>query len=203
VADGDVALVEWASEAFYPIPLPPGSYRARYCARGMQLAHDPHEKPRDGSFIDSYALAFWPAEPAEDRIIKQTTDIAAYWHKAGPEMGKQTYARPSLGVPGKMPTPHGKEVVLPMMANLIPTILFKEQPSYTDEARNHGIQGEVLLLATFQADGTITDIRVERGLPYGLTEKAIEAAEKIQFLPAMKDGKPVSVYAGVSFSFKL
>jgi len=34
VATSDIALVEWAGAAAYPIPLPRGTYRARYCARG-------------------------------------------------------------------------------------------------------------------------------------------------------------------------
>jgi hypothetical protein len=41
------------------------------------------------------------------------------------------------------------------------------------------------------------------GLPYGLMEKAIEAARAIRFEPAMKDGKPVSVRGRVEMGFRL
>src|SRR6266498_931672 len=51
--------------------------------------------------------------------------------------------------------------------------------------------------------GSITDIRVIRGLPDGLTEKAIEAAKKIRFNPAVKNGAPVSVRGQLEFSFNL
>jgi Gram-negative bacterial TonB protein C-terminal len=52
-------------------------------------------------------------------------------------------------------------------------------------------------------NGSITDIRVIRGLPDGLTEKAIEAAKKIRFIPAMCEGAPVSVRGSLEFVFNL
>jgi TonB family protein len=55
----------------------------------------------------------------------------------------------------------------------------------------------------FTADGRIDSIRVVRGLPDGLTEKAIEAAKRIRFQPAVKNGAPVSVRGQLEFSFNL
>ncbi|MCS7157059.1 MAG: energy transducer TonB [Blastocatellia bacterium] len=65
-----------------------------------------------------------------------------------------------------------------------PIITFKPRPEWTEEARRNRIQGVVILSATFGADGRIKQVRVIRGLGYGLDEKAIEAATKIQFVPA-------------------
>ncbi len=93
--------------------------------------------------------------------------------------------------------------VQPMSANLRPTILYKEKAKYTEEARQNKIQGTVVLNVIFTADGRITSIRVVRGLPDGLTEKAIEAAQKIRFNPAVKNGAPVSVRGNLEFSFNL
>jgi hypothetical protein len=42
-----------------------------------------------------------------------------------------------------------------------------------------------------------------RGLPYGLTEKTMEAARHIKFAPAMKDGRPVSLYIQIEYNFNL
>ena len=88
-------------------------------------------------------------------------------------------------------------------ADLRPTILYREKAKYTQEARNNGVQGTVVLHIVFNANGKITDIKVIRGLPYGLNENAIDAAKKIRFKPAMKDGKPISVRGSVEFSFNL
>jgi TonB family protein len=84
-----------------------------------------------------------------------------------------------------------------------PTILYREKAKYTEEARQNKVQGVVVLQVIFTADGRITNIRVVRGLPDGLTEKAIEAAQKIRFNPATKNGAPVSVRGTLEFSFNL
>jgi TonB family protein len=84
-----------------------------------------------------------------------------------------------------------------------PTILYKERARYTEEARRHLLQGTVVLSVLFGADGHIHDIRTIKGLPYGLTENAIEAAKKIRFQPAMRYGKPVSVRTVLEFNFAL
>ena len=93
--------------------------------------------------------------------------------------------------------------VLPMTKDLRPTILYREKARYTREARDAGVQGTVVLRVVFHVNGKITDIKVIRDLPYGLTENAIEAAKKIRFKPAVKDGKPVSVSGMLEFAFNL
>ena len=84
-----------------------------------------------------------------------------------------------------------------------PFIAFKPEPSYTDEARQHALTGSVLLKVIFTADGAVTSIKVASGMPYGLEENAIEAAKKIRFIPAMKDGKLVSTWMQLEYNFNL
>jgi TonB family protein len=91
----------------------------------------------------------------------------------------------------------------PMTADLRPTITYREKAKYTEEARNNGVEGTVVLQVVFRMNGSITDIRVIRGLPDGLTEKAIEAAKKIRFIPAMREGAPVSVRGNLEYEFNL
>lgn len=97
----------------------------------------------------------------------------------------------------------GGRSVEPMTASLRPTILYREKAKYTEEARQNKVQGTVVLQVVFHANGSITDVRVVRGLPDGLTEKAIEAARRIRFNPAVKNGSPVSVRGTLEFSFNL
>ncbi|HEX4946192.1 MAG TPA: energy transducer TonB [Blastocatellia bacterium] len=84
-----------------------------------------------------------------------------------------------------------------------PTILYQEKANYTEAARQSRVQGTVLLSMVFSADGQITNIRVVRGLPDGLDDEAMKAARELVFLPAVKDGKPVSVRMSVEYSFSL
>lgn len=97
----------------------------------------------------------------------------------------------------------GGRTIEPMSASLRPTILYKEKAKYTEEARQNKIQGTVVLSVVFTADGRITNIKVVRGLPDGLTEKAIEAAQRIRFNPAVRAGAPVSVRGNLEFTFNL
>ena len=80
---------------------------------------------------------------------------------------------------------------------------FKAEPSYTEEARQHSTTGVVTLKCLFSANGTITNISTVTGLPHGLTERAIAAARKIKFIPAIKDGQFVSQWMTVEFYFNL
>lgn len=82
-------------------------------------------------------------------------------------------------------------------------IISKPRAESTEESRKNQVQGTVTLRVTFLADGTIGTISPVRGLPDGLTAQAIEAAKKIRFEPATKDGKPITVVKLVEYSFTL
>jgi len=82
-------------------------------------------------------------------------------------------------------------------------ILSRPEPQYTEEARKNQVSGAVVLRAVFTASGQVTNVRAVAGLPYGLTEKAIDAARRIRFTPAMKDGRPVSQYIQLEYNFSL
>ena len=107
----------------------------------------------------------------------------------------------------KMGNPEGgladRSAIQDVSASLKPTILYKVKASYTEHARRNRIEGEVVLNVVFAANGAIHSIRVVRGLPDGLTEKAIEAAKKTRFRPAIENGTPVSVRGDLSFTFSL
>jgi TonB family protein len=82
-------------------------------------------------------------------------------------------------------------------------ILWRSEPEYTEEARENQVAGVVVLQAVFAEDGLVKNIRIVSGLPYGLTEKAVEAARKIKFSPALKDGRAVSQYIQIEYNFNL
>ena len=93
--------------------------------------------------------------------------------------------------------------IQPMTAALRPKILHSERASYTEDARSAGIGGSVALSIVYGEDGAIRDIKVIRGLPFGLTEQAITAAKRIKFEPATKNGEPVSVRGNLEFTFNI
>jgi TonB family protein len=96
-----------------------------------------------------------------------------------------------------------ERTIEPMTADLRPTILYREKAKYTEIARINFVQGTVVLQAVFAVNGAMQNIRVVRGLPDGLTHKAIEATSKIRFDPATRNGEPVSVRGTLEFTFNL
>ncbi len=77
----------------------------------------------------------------------------------------------------------------------------KPQPVYTEEARKEHVEGSVKLSMTLRADGTVADIMPLRTLPAGLTEEAVKAAGRIEFIPATVGGHPVDVTQWVEYNF--
>lgn len=82
-------------------------------------------------------------------------------------------------------------------------ILSKPQAGYTEEARRNQTKGTVVIKAIFAADGKVKHILVIKALPDGLTQKCIKAALAIKFIPATIDGKPVSMFLQLEYSFDL
>ncbi|HEU4766276.1 MAG TPA: energy transducer TonB, partial [Pyrinomonadaceae bacterium] len=82
-------------------------------------------------------------------------------------------------------------------------LIVKPEPSYTENARAKEITGTVVLKVVFSSTGSVTNVRTVNGLSDGLTERAIDAARKIKFIPAVKDGKFVSMWIQLEYNFSL
>ena len=82
-------------------------------------------------------------------------------------------------------------------------ITAKPEPGFTEEARKNNVTGTVRLRAVLSASGSVQGISVVKGLPDGLTEKAIAAAKQIRFTPAQKDGRTVSQYVTLEYNFNI
>jgi TonB family protein len=82
-------------------------------------------------------------------------------------------------------------------------VLVKPEPMYTEEAKQARVTGTVVLRGVFTATGHVTSLRAVSGLPNGLTERAVEAARNIRFVPASKDGRSVSMYIQLEYNFNL
>ena len=84
-----------------------------------------------------------------------------------------------------------------------PRLLHEERPHYTEEARQLGITGDVLLEIIVLRDGSVGDVRLVRRLGAGLDEQAIRAVQQWRFAPAEKSGTRVDVVVEVAVEFNL
>ena len=82
-------------------------------------------------------------------------------------------------------------------------LVMKPAPAYTKSAKREQIMGTVVFKVIFSATGSVDNIVTVSGLPYGLTEKAMDAARKIKFIPARKNGKFVSMWMQLEYNFNL
>lgn len=84
-----------------------------------------------------------------------------------------------------------------------PSVIYKVDPEYSDEARNARHSGTVVLSIIVDTEGKARAIHVIKTLGMGLDEKAVEAVQKWKFHPAMKGLTPVNVRATVEVNFRL
>lgn len=82
-------------------------------------------------------------------------------------------------------------------------IISKPEAGFTEEARRNNVTGLVRLRAILSSGGAVQSISVVKGLPDGLTEKAIAAARNIKFRPAQKDGRAVSQWITLEYNFNI
>lgn len=84
-----------------------------------------------------------------------------------------------------------------------PSLLREVKPTYTEDARRRGIEGDVILEIVVRRDGGVGNVRVIRGLGAGLDQRAIDAVRQWRFSPARRQGTPVDVMVEVAVEFRL
>ena len=84
-----------------------------------------------------------------------------------------------------------------------PRLLREVKAEYTEDARQRGLAGEVVLEIVVRRDGSVGDVRLLQGLGGGLNERAVQAVRQWRFAPARRLGAPVDVLVEVAVEFKL
>lgn len=86
----------------------------------------------------------------------------------------------------------------------LPTCIICPYPVYTDEARHVKMQGTVTLRVLVGTDGKAADIRVIRGIGYGLEERAVQTVRGWKFNPARDaNRRAVAAWVTVEAVFRL
>jgi TonB family protein len=83
-----------------------------------------------------------------------------------------------------------------------PKVISRVDPLYNEEAKKNRIAGVVIIEATINESGLVTDARILKPLPYGLDQAAVDAIRQWRFEPATQDGQPVPVKFNFTFNFK-
>src|SRR5262245_20358203 len=84
-----------------------------------------------------------------------------------------------------------------------PSLVYKTEPQYSEEARFAKYSGKVILSVEVATDEKAHNVQIVKGLGLGLDEQAIEAVSQWRFKPATKDGVAVRVSAHIEINFRL
>jgi len=80
----------------------------------------------------------------------------------------------------------------------------QESIKYPEEAKELGIQGKVFVTFVVEVDGSITDVRVLRGIGGGCDEEAIRVVKSMpKWVPGKQRGVPVRVQFNLPIKFTL
>jgi TonB family protein len=98
--------------------------------------------------------------------------------------------------------PRGVRAFTPHEVTTKAILIDRPDPVYTEQATQNGTRGTVRLRLVFCPNGSIETVKIISRLPDGLTEKALEAAHKIKFKPAIKDGVKVAQFVTIDYNFE-
>jgi TonB family protein len=160
------------------------------------------ERPEVGRFLDSLALG---SEPAGERVAEP----ARLPRMEPPPQGAQAAAggdgaealRLRREAEARRASGEGPFTSAEMTQRAV--IVYKPEPGYTEEARRSNTSGVVRLRAVLGSAGEVKNISVLKWLPNGLTDRAVSAARRMLFFPALKDGRPASQYVVLEYNFNI
>lgn len=85
---------------------------------------------------------------------------------------------------------------------MLPQLISKVEPSYTEEALRAHFSGRVFVDIIIDEDGYPTNPEIIDSPGFALDKKIIAAVEQWRFQPATKDGVPVRVHARITTQFQ-
>ncbi len=108
---------------------------------------------------------------------------------------------------------HGSEIPGPAVVNdqpyrlggaiVKPVLIRRVEPVYSELARRAHVSGTVILQTVIDESGRVIDIKVVKGMPFGLETAAISAVSQWRFKPATLNGRAVKVFFNLTIQFSL
>lgn len=132
------------------------------------------------------------------RLSSAPTQEASSWNEAP----KQVAFGPTVQENQRVPTGTWNPAkILPPATE--PKLIRFADAEFSDAARQAHISGSCTLTLVVDSNGMPVDLRVVRGLGWGLDEEAIKAVARYRFQPAELDGMPIPASISVVVNFKI
>ncbi len=88
--------------------------------------------------------------------------------------------------------------------NALPLVIVSQPiPSFTSSAKRSFETGNIQVRLTFSDEGRVSKVGIIKDLNAGLLRQSLFSAIRMKFLPAEKDGKPITVSKIVEYSFRI
>jgi len=125
-----------------------------------------------------------PQAPLAQYGIALATNITPFLGDTGVAAGSKIYSQRDKGVS-------------------VPQKIAGATPPYKGTALRAGLEGLVILQILVKSDGTVGPVKMIRKLDPALDQSAITTVQTWRFNPALKDNRPVAVWADVIVNFVL
>lgn len=114
-------------------------------------------------------------------------------------------APPAPATPSTVPPPEARTAEPPIeVPRFNAAYLNNPAPAYPAVARRRGIEGQVVVRAEVQADGTCTRVELKQTSGHALLDQtALSAVKKWRFIPARKGSQAIAAWVDVPITFKL
>jgi TonB family protein len=87
---------------------------------------------------------------------------------------------------------------------IMPEMIYQEQPVYPEEAEKAKIEGTVYIKALIDSEGKVVEAKVGKSSGHELLDKsAVKAAYECKFKPGVQKDKPVASWVTYKVDFKL
>jgi TonB family protein len=164
--------------------------------------------------IDQVVAARGKLEKAKTMMALDMRRAVSYeqWKRLQEMQRGQTNMAPAPSAPPAKPGPKAEtssssleDVVYQVGGPVTPPVpLQRPNPGFTTLAKEKKVDGSVLLAVVIGKDGAVRNVKVLRGLGYGLDESAIDTVTKRWlFKPSTLNGQPVTVQAMIEVFFHL
>jgi periplasmic protein TonB len=132
--------------------------------------------------------------------VLRTGELSGVSHVEAPTAFAAAEALPQPGQPAQPVQPAHPAATSGKLE--LPKLLSSTNPLYPPAARAQALEGVVMLDASVDATGKVTDVKVISG-PLLLRQAAIDALRKWKFQPARLNGQPTAAHTSVNVRFAL
>lgn len=83
-----------------------------------------------------------------------------------------------------------------------PEMLSGQNPEYTSQAVEHGVEGPMMVHCVVTVEGKVRACKVLKGLPF-MNQPVLDALERRKYRPALAQGRPVGVFYTFNLRLRL